>query len=418
MRGTTLRNLSAALAAALVPAAALAGGYVVPNVNARDLALAGSAVAAQDTAAATYANPAALSKLEGLNLSLGLSLVDFRSTWTDSQNVFNASPVTMIPKGAFPPALYAAYGLMLPNRMKLGLGAGLTIPGGGYVFWPGNWAGRNEVVTVDRKIYGAYLTAGLQPLPRLRVGGGLVYYRTTEHLIRGVNFLSQEGQIELGTSGGAASFDVSAEGTPFASLPLTLSVDYKHQGVQHLSGHAHGTDVPLPLRPDLLDQGVTHTLTYPNQLNVGAAFPVPLLPLLLTAGFTWERFHVYQQDAFVGDRGVSVVVPREYRNGYTFRLGGEFQALPMLKLRAGVLRDISPSRPDTLDPSLPDANVTAFSVGVGYALLRNLEIDAAYFHAFYDSITTTGLEAFPGTYQTRANIYALNVAWKLGQEQR
>ena len=37
--------------------------------------------------------PAALSKLDGLNLSLDLSLVDFRSTWTDSQNVFSASPV-------------------------------------------------------------------------------------------------------------------------------------------------------------------------------------------------------------------------------------------------------------------------------------------------------------------------------------
>lgn len=412
-----MRNLTAALAA-LLPAAAVAGGYVVPNVNARDLALAGSAVAAQDTAAATYANPAALSRLDGLNLSLDLSLIDFRSTWTDTQNVINASPVTMIPKGAFPPALYAAWGFTLPNRMKLGLGAGLTVPGGGYVFWPGNWAGRNEIVTVDRKVYGAYLTAGIQLLRQLRLGGGLVYYRTTERLVRGVNFLSQEGQIELGTSGGAASFDLSVEATPFASLPLTLAVDYKHQGVQQLAGHAHGTGVPLPLRPSLLDQGVTHTLTYPNQLNVGAAFRVPLLPLLVAAGFTWERFHVYQEDAFIGDRGVSVVVPREYRNGYTFRLGGELEALPRLKLRAGVLRDISPSRTDTLDPSLPDSNATALAVGAGYALLQDLEVDAGYFHAFYDSITATGLEAFPGTYQTRANIYALNVVWKPGARQR
>ena len=112
-----------------------------------------------------------------------------------------------------------------------------------------------------------------------------------------------------------------------------------------------------------------------------------------------------------------MVVPREYRNGYTFRLGGELQVLPMLKLRSGVLRDISPSRTDTLNPSLPDSNVTAVSLGVGYTVLPNFEIDAAYFHAFYDSITATGLEVFPGTYQTRANIYALNVSWKLPQRQ-
>ena len=41
---TTLRNLLLT-AALLVPAVALAGGYAVPNTNARDLSLAGSAVA-------------------------------------------------------------------------------------------------------------------------------------------------------------------------------------------------------------------------------------------------------------------------------------------------------------------------------------------------------------------------------------
>ena len=45
-----MRNLL--LAILLVPAGAFAGGYVVPNVNARDLAMVGSPVAAQDSAAA------------------------------------------------------------------------------------------------------------------------------------------------------------------------------------------------------------------------------------------------------------------------------------------------------------------------------------------------------------------------------
>src|SRR5207302_5704195 len=139
----------------LVPAAALAGGYVVPNINARDLALSGSAVAAQETAGAVFANPAALSRIEGFNLSLDVSLIDFRSTWTDPNNP-TLPGVTMTPKGAFPPAIYASYGFKLSNDMKVGLGAGLTIPGGGYVFWPADWAGKNEIITVDRKVYGAY----------------------------------------------------------------------------------------------------------------------------------------------------------------------------------------------------------------------------------------------------------------------
>ena len=401
------------IAALLAQSAALAGGYVVPSVNARDLSLAGSAVAAQDSAAAAFQNPAALARLAGLNVNAGLGLIDFRSTWTDSFNVYDQGAVTMTPKGAFPPALYAAYGLTLPNAMRLGLGAGFTLPGGGYVFWPGSWVGRGEAITIDRKIYGSYLTAGLQILPRLRVGGGLVYYRTTEHLIQGLNFPGQQGQIELGASGGAVSFDLSAEGTPLPGL--TLAVDYKHQGVQHLEGHAHASGVPLPLQPGLQDQAVEHTLTYPNQLNVGAAFQIPKVPVLVTAGWTWERFHVYQEDTFTGDRGVTVVVPRDYKNGYTLRLGAEAQPLARLKLRAGVLRDVSPVRRDTVNPSLPDASATAIAFGAGYAVLPDLQIDAAYFHAFYDSITTAGTEVFQGTYETRANIWALSVVWHLAQ---
>src|SRR4051794_25209549 len=150
------------LSLALIAPAALAGGYIVPNTNPRDLSMAGSDVAAQESAAATYANPSALSKLEGLAITAGAGLIDFRSAWTDPGNQLGT--ISMIPKGAFPPAIYAAYGGKLPGEMRWGVGAGLNIPGGGYVFWPGNWPGQTQVVTVDRKVYGVYLTGGLQVL--------------------------------------------------------------------------------------------------------------------------------------------------------------------------------------------------------------------------------------------------------------
>ena len=417
-----MRKLILAIAAAL-PTAAFAGGYIVPNTNARDLAMSGSAMAAQDSAAATYANPAALSRLEGLNVSFGLGLIDFRSTWTDTGGVATSSgpqqSVSMIPKGAFPPALFAGYGLELPNGMRLGVGAGLNVPGGGYVFWPGNWPGRGEIVTVDRKIYGMYLTSGLQITPQVRVGGGLVYYRTTEHLVQNFNYLNgTEGSAELGAAGGQVSFDLSAEVQPLKEIPLTLGADYKHQGVQTLTGKAHFDSVPDPLRGyGLVDQGVSHVLTYPNRLELGAGYRV-VPPLLVTFQWTWERFHVYKNDVFAGDKNLTVAVDRDYKNGYTLRLGGEFQALPQLKVRGGVLRDVSPSRQETLSPTLPDANVWALSIGAGYEFSPALGLDVAYFHAFYDTVSASGPEAFPGTYDTRANIVAFALRWNMDAQFR
>ena len=52
----------------------------------------------------------------------------------------------MTPKGAFPPAIFAGFGSKL-NDMRWGVGAGLNIPGGGFVFWPDNWPGRNEIIS-------------------------------------------------------------------------------------------------------------------------------------------------------------------------------------------------------------------------------------------------------------------------------
>ena len=413
-----MRKLILAIAAAL-PSAAVAGGYIVPNTNPRDLSMAGSAMAAQDSAGAAYANPAALSKLEGLNVTGGVSLIDFRSTWTDSARIADGQAVTMIPKGAFPFVLFAGYGLKLANGMKLGVGGGVNIPGGGYSFWPGNWPGRYQIVTVDRKVYGMYLTSGLQIMPQVRVGGGLVYYRTTEHLIQGINFLGYDSSAELGTSGGAVSFDLSTEVQPLKTIPLTIGVDYKHQAVQHLSGHGHFDNPPPALQGyGVVDQPATHVLTYPNRLEVGASYQV-IPQLLVTAQWTWERFHVYKSDVFNGGLGFSLAVNRDYKNGYTLRLGGEFQALPQLKVRGGILRDISPVRPETLDPTLPEANVWAGALGVGYEVMPGLQVDAAYFHAFYDTITAAGVDqAFPGTYDTRANIWSLAVSWKTDLLQR
>lgn len=406
-----MRNLI--LAILLAPAAALAGGYVVPNVNARDLSMVGSPVAAQDSAAATYQNPAALSKLDGLNVSADVSLVDLRTTWTDPTGL---SAVSNVPKAAFPPAIYAAYGFQLPESlrsMRAGVGLGFTVPGGGYVFWPGDWPGRNEIMTVDRKIFGIYATAGLQVMPQLRVGGGLVYYRTTEYLVQGLNFLGSNGQIDLGTAGGALSYDLSAEVTPVRDLPLTVALDYKHQGVQTLEGHAHGENVPLPLQPRLLDQSVTHVLTYPNQLNIGVAYNVTK-PLLVAFDWTLERQVVYGNDTFTGDRGVTVTVPRRYTNDWTLRLGGEYQVLPILRARAGIEYDHAPQPSNTVSPTLPTANTWDIGLGVGYTVVPNLEVNAGWFHAFYDTSTATGGDVFLGSYKSSTNIYALNVTWSMG----
>jgi hypothetical protein len=162
-----------------------------------------------------------------------------------------------------------------------------------------------------------------------------------------LNFVTQEGGAELGAAGGKVSFDVSTEITPIIGVPLTIGIDYKHKGDQTLSGHAHFDNAPPAFAANTLDQAVTHDLSIPNLLNVGIAYRA-LPNLLITGAWTLDRFIVYKQDLFVGDLGTTVRVNRDYKNGYTFRLGVEVEDLirarPRVRVQAGPhdQRDILP----------------------------------------------------------------------------
>jgi len=405
-----LRRL--AFASVLAPALALANGYDVPNTGARDSALAGSATAAQVDAAATYANPAALARLgHGLHLSLSGSILNLDTRWTDTSGALSPASASTKKKPVPPVALFAAWGFQAGDR-PAAVGIGMNVPGGGNVFWEDQWAGRGRIITVDRKIYGAYLTAGYEVMRQLRLGGGLVYYYGTEYLRQGIQpFPDTFG--ELSTKGGALAFDLSAEAAPFDGVPLGLGVDFKYHGKMKLKGDGHFINPPPALAGQMLDQGVTHELTYPSVLNAGVSWQA-LPALLLTAGFTYTWYSIYQEDLFVGSQGLEIRVPRDYGNGTTWRLGAEWQALPALQLRAGVLRDLSGLSTDAYSPTLPDGDSWVASVGAGWKVVPDLTLNAAFFRAFLDTVTATGTTALPGRYQTNVWIATLGVSWKTG----
>jgi len=139
------------LALLLVPAVASAGGYSIPSVVARDLAMGDSLVADQTTAGAVYRNPAALSRLSGLDLTLNLSILGNGSTWTNTTTYY-PSPVSTDFKAATPAAFFISWSGKISGH-GYGVGVGVNVPGGGNVFWPSDWAGRHTIISVDGKFF-------------------------------------------------------------------------------------------------------------------------------------------------------------------------------------------------------------------------------------------------------------------------
>ena len=404
-----MRTLFFAAALLLAPVAARAGAYAIPNENARDLGLSQATVAAQTGPEATYQNIAALAGQQGFAVSASLELLYNRTTWSDPA----LGSATLKPKANFPPAISAAYGDKLSNGMGVGAGIAFLVPGGGSLIWPTGWAGSGRIQSVEQKVYLLQGGAAIQPLPFIKLGASLLYYMVTESLSQQLNFINSTGLASLGLSGQRATFGLSGEFS-VPDLPLTFGIDYRHQAPLTLNGHAHFDNVPPSFAGALQDQGATENLTIPNFLFLGAAYDV-MPDLKLMGTFTLERWVGYTSDTYVGDKGLVITVPRNYRNAQVYRIGAEYSRvpfLPALTLRLGGQRSVSDQPSDTVSPSLTDGNSWVVSAGVGYEIIKGLRADLGYQHAFFDTVTASGVEAFPGSYKTVADLVSLGMTWR------
>jgi len=404
-----MRYLIAALL--LAPAATFAGGYAIPNEDPRDLALSQAAVAAQTGPEAAHTNPSALAGQKGLAVTASGEMLYNVTTWSDPA----LGRSTLQPKANFPPEVAASYGNTLPNGMPYGVGLAFLVPAGGSLKWPTNWPGAARIQYVEQRVWLTEAGAAIQPHPLAKIGATFLYYRIQETLTQQIPIPGSPGLATLGMSGGAPTFGVSGEFHAPDDIPFTLGIAYRHQAPLELSGHAHFDNVPPSFGTLLQDQAATERLTVPNDFYVGAAYDV--LPNLKVMG-SWnlERWRDYQSDTFVGSKGLVINVPRNYRNAWVFRFGGEYtnpSFLPALTLRAGFLRSISKQPRDTISPSLTDGNSWAVSVGAGYEIIPGLRADVGYQFAFFDTLHAEGADAFPGTYDTHVHLISIGATYRL-----
>jgi long-chain fatty acid transport protein len=435
-KGPAVRKIL--LSVALFPSFALASGYALPNTNPRDLGLCASSVAAQRDSGAAFALPAALARLEGPSVRVGLGGVNVMSTWDDPAPTPTpvSSNATSVDMDKFTPfgSLSVAYGGKLAALGDRGWGVGLGIQpfGGAIVDWPDDWPGRYRIVDVDRRTFSGVLTAGVEILPSVRIGGGLVYYYTTQEFTQHTLLVPPPTPLvataTLDQDGGALAFDVSLEADPIPNVPFRIGIDYKHQAVQDLDGDVTWENLPpgaSALNPLLANQGAEETLTIPNLLNVGLAYRV-MQPLLVTFTYTFDRWEVYETDTFRGDSGAELTVPRDYGNGHTFRAGAEYDVTRAFQVRVGLQRDISGLEERFYSPTLPDGSSWGGSLGATYRFGKDLSVDAGLFYANMDEVKAENAAAseppsplapfqtLRGAYEPSALVYGVSVGWNPG----
>jgi long-chain fatty acid transport protein len=402
-----MRNLIIT-ATILVPTAASAGGYLVPSMNPRDLALGGVAVADQTGPEATFLNTADLSSQEGLGIGVAGAVANNRTDWSAS-TLGSAS----LSANSTPPAVAISYGEKLPFDQAWGVGIGFSVPGGGTLNWPDNWVGQEAVRSVKTQVFGIGAGAAFQLLPYFRFGLNYTRYQATEEIHQALNYLDHIGDAGIGLSGGGNSIGVATEILP-PNTPLKIGITYQHSSTIGLTGHIHFSDVPPAFQPMLHDQPLSENFLMPDLVRAGVA--VEAMPgLRIMGAYSFEHWSQYRTDDFVGDGGFSAVVKRNYNNVHTIGVAGEWvhmRFLPQLTARVGVTRNVGSDQPtDTVSPSLTDASRWALSVGAGYDILPQLRLDVGFQHQMLDSVTATGADALPGTYKTAIDFVSVGLNW-------
>jgi long-chain fatty acid transport protein len=165
---------------------------------------------------------------------------------------------------------------------------------------------------------------------------------------------------------------------------------------------------------------VSTTLDLPDTVSLG-------LRQRLTSQWTglatveWTNWSRIGTANVVTSNGVTATtLPFQYKDGWLFSVGAEYQWTDQLKVRGGVGYEISPITDDVRIPLLPDNDRLWLSAGATYQYTKKLSFDFAYSHLFVRSASinisaTSGNPWFDGiTYNgdVSSHIDIISVAMK------
>src|SRR5207244_12285645 len=114
---------------------------------------------------------------------------------------------------------------------------------------------------------------------------------------------------------------------------------------------------------------------------------------------------------------------RLWENSYVFRLGAEYAATERIALRGGFFYDQTPIPDNTFDPTIPNADLYALTIGAGYKW-QATSVDIAYLYGFYEKRATdassidptitggTGGPTIFGSFSTTAQVLMLSVTYR------
>jgi len=423
MNGTMRAWALAASVAAIGVGEARAGAFGIreQSTEAQGLSFAGAA-AGSGGVSSMFWNPAVITMNPGFvaeqNLTyIGLSS-EIRPAPSTNPGFAGLGGSGDIGQGAAVPAGATSY--QLNDRLWLGLSTGapfglVTKPN---QVWSGEAYGRSSRIfsLAFNPVIGFKVNEWLS----LAAGPNIEYFRLTLRQalpIPGISPTLYPSSFLKGESWGVG-FTAGATLTPRDGT--VIGIGYRSSVHHDIDG---SIGVPLVALAPLAGQ-VHSKLNTPDKLSVGlvqAISPVARVDL----GFEWDQWSRLGTIGIVSNRlGLPVSnLPLNYKDGYTYSIGAEYDAAPNLTLRTGFAYESSPIDFGNRSVRLPDGDRYIASVGASYRWNERLTLNLAYSHFFLDRSRVlagigrdynVGNIAFAGVVDSSADIVSVGFRYVFG----
>jgi long-chain fatty acid transport protein len=374
----------------LSPTIYRAQGFQVNLQGQAQQAMGGAGTALIQDGAAVFFNPGGMSFLKENSVNMGVTPVISHGAFLESNT--NATGTTQSPV-AFPFAGYAVWGAdsshKVFSRFKFGLGA--YTPFGSTIKWQDPWPGRFNLTEIQLFAVFVQPTISYKINDKWGIGGGFVYASGKVNLQQDLPITYQNGNYGNATiQGNAAGYGFNGGIYYKPCSKFSLGLTYRSQVNMNVKNGTATFNVPSSLSADFPNGSFTSSLPLPQVATLGLAYRVnEKLALAFDASFV--GWYTYKSITFkYADTTAQLqntVLVRNYQNGYSFRLGGQYKILNNLYGRLGLSYLISPVKNGYVTPDVPDGNRLNVMAGIGYNVGKHFAANASF---TFEDITRKG----------------------------
>lgn len=399
-----------ALALLLSAGAAMAEGYQVNSLSAKQLGMGHTGIAMELGAESMFFNPAGMAFMnKTLDLSGSFTAIMPTATATAQPDgkKYDTDCNAATPIGA-----HAAFSIY--DNLKAGVS--FYTPYGSSINWTDNWPGAVLNQNVNLKVFTVQPTVAWAITPKLSVGigamiswgsvdlnKGLVTAETTDKVITAMKALQQPGAEDLKDFGTTTPASVNLTGTARVTVGFNVGAMYKVNEKLNF-GASFRSRMPMRVKAgdasvryanntaqvilgetlDLINNAnFTAEMPCPWVLGLGVAYkPIDRLTLAFDARLT--GWHTYKKldIEFLDDNltRFDQNIEKHYKNSWCYSLGAQYAVTDRFDARVGLMVDTSPVNKNFYNPETPGMTKVEPTVGLSFRPIPRLSIDVAFMY--------------------------------------